>query len=82
MTEIELQRENIRLKKENEELKDIIREGKNTFGVLMNVVDLKKAAEGGMMAFQLPKIMMTITKNPELVDKIGSYINKVNSLDI
>jgi len=70
------------LRKENEELKQIIREGKEVFVYVIDFLGLKDAANDSRLMIKLSLMVGKLTRNPDVINKITKYIEKVNSLEI
>lgn len=73
--------ENINLSKENEELKSLLKEGKEIFNKISDIINIKKIAESNMLFAKLPGIIRKIQDNPDMIEEIMKFINKLNKYE-
>jgi hypothetical protein len=76
MTELE------QLKQENEQLKQIIREGKEIFVFVKDFLGLKDAANDNMLIVKISLMIGKLTRNPQVIKKLTDYIEKINAIKV
>lgn len=69
------------LRKENEELKHLIKEGREIFENVSDILNLKKIAESNMLFAKLPAIIRKIQDNPELINNVIQFIDKIKKYE-
>lgn len=75
MTQAELQ-------KENENLKAIIKEGKQHFQFLNDVLGIEKKLDNMGLMLALPGIIRKVQTQPEIFEKLTEYLQKINNLNL
>lgn len=70
-----------RLRKENEELKEVIKEGIHIFNYISDFIGLKKAAMNHMLLAKIPFLIRKVQDNPDLIEQIMEYINKIKKYE-
>lgn len=70
-----------RLRKENEELKALIKEGKEKFEKIKDILNIKEIANMNMLFVKLPLIIRSIQNNPELIQEILNYLEKLKKYE-
>ena len=76
MTELE------QLKQENEQLKQVIREGKEIFVFVKDFLGLKDAANDNMLMVKIPLMISKITRNPQVLKRLTDYVEKINAIEV
>jgi len=76
MTELE------QLKQENEQLKQVIREGKEIFVFVKDFLGLKDAANDNMLMVKIPLMISKITRNPQILKRLTDYVEKINTIEV
>lgn len=70
------------LLKENEKLKSIIREGKEVFTFLNDTLGLESAAKSNFFIAKVGVIISKVQRNPQIFDKVGEYLKKLNEINV
>lgn len=70
------------LEAENKQLKELIKEGKTIFSDLNDALGIEKAAKGGFMMAKMASLIMKVQSNPEIVENITAYAQKMNNFKI
>ncbi len=76
MTELE------KLKKENQELKTLVKEGKQIFAFLNNALGLEAAAKSNFFMAKVASMITKVQRNPQIFDKVSEYAQKINNIKI
>lgn len=67
-----------KLQQENEELKALIKEGKVIFNNISEIINIKQIAKNNMMMARIPFLIRKIQDNPNMMDEILNFVNKLN----
>lgn len=70
------------LQNENEKLKATLKEGRELYNNINEILSLKKAVENNMLMFYLPRMIPKITGNPQMLADISQYSNKLNEMNL
>ncbi len=70
------------LLRENEELKAIIKEGKEVFTFLNDTLGLESAAKSSFFMAKVGTIIAKVQRNPQIFDRVGKYLNKLKDIDV
>ncbi len=70
-----------RLRKENENLKGLIKEGHEIFNKLDSIINIKKMANMNFLFASMGRIIRTIQNNPDLIEEIIAYIQKLKKYE-
>jgi len=70
------------LEAENANLKNLLREGKKVFGVLDDTLGIQKAAESNFFMAKIATIISKVQRNPDVVEDLTNYLQKVEKLDL
>ena len=70
------------LLKENEELKAVIREGKEVFTFLDEALGLEKAAKSNFFMAKIAGIISKVQRNPKIFERVGDYLKKLQNIDL
>ena len=76
MTELE------QLKQENEQLKQVIREGKEIFVFVKDFLGLKDAVNDNTLMVKIPLMISKITRNPQVLKRLTDYVEKINAIEV
>lgn len=71
-----------KLQQENKQLKETLKEGRNIYNNMNEILGIKKAVESNMLMFYLPRMIPKITSNPQMIADISQYSNKLNEMDL
>jgi hypothetical protein len=69
------------LRRENEELKALLHEGKEIFGKITDILNLKKIAQSNMLFAKLPGIIRKVQENPAIIEEVLQFVNKLNKYE-
>ncbi len=70
------------LLKENEELKAIIREGKEVFQFLNDTLGLESAAKSNFFMAKIGAIITKVQRNPDIFKRVGAYLSKLKNIEV
>lgn len=70
-----------RLRKENEELKALLEEGKALFENFSDLLSIKKFASMNLLLGKLPIVIRKIQDNPDMMDKVLKFIEKLKKYE-
>lgn len=70
-----------RLRKENEELKQLLHEGRTLFSKVSELLNLKKIAQSNMLFAKLPLLIRTIQNNPMIIEDILQFLKKIEKYE-
>ena len=76
------QEKNKKLEAENKMLKAHLKEGREVFSILNDVLGIQAAAESGMLLLKIPLIIRKTQQQPEIIDNVTNYLDKINKLDL
>ncbi|MBW6482836.1 MAG: hypothetical protein K0B10_07225 [Vicingaceae bacterium] len=70
------------LEAENKKLKALIVEGKKVFTTVNEVLGIEKAANSGFFAAKIGSIIMKVQKQPEIIEELADYLQKIEQLEV
>ena len=68
--------------KENEELKTIIREGKEVFTFLNDTLGLESAAKSNFFMAKIAGIIAKVQRNPDIFNRVSEYLSKLKNIEV
>jgi hypothetical protein len=68
--------------KENQELKNLVKEGKQIFAFLNETLGLESAAKSNFFMAKISGIIMKVQRNPEIFNDVLAYSQKINAINI
>ena len=71
-----------KLQQENKELKKTLKEGKEVFGNLDSILGISEAVNSGFLMFKLPSIISKVQSNPQLIENVATYNEKIQSINL
>jgi len=70
------------LEKENADLKDLVREGKEIFAVVNDTLGLEKAAKSNFFMAKIATIITKAQRNPEIFNDVMAYAEKIKKIEV
>lgn len=70
-----------RLRAENEQLRQIIAEGKQKILQIVDIINLKEIANENLLFIKLPMIIRKIQNNPRMIEDMVAFANKLKSFE-
>lgn len=70
-----------RLRAENEQLRQLIAEGKQKILQIVDIINLKEIANENLLFVKLPMIIRKIQNNPRMIEDMIAFANKLKSFE-
>lgn len=71
-----------RLRCENEQLKQLIAEGKEKISQIVDIINLKEIANDNMLFIKMPMIVRKFQNNPRMIEEIVAYVKRLNEVEL